>query len=170
MNPLRWSYRASFFVGFLICAALLGFALYAQYVWGMDPCPLCIFQRIGFIVMGIFFLLGALHSPSGAGRWFYTGFVLLGALFGLAVAGRHLWIQSLPPDQLPSCGPGLSYLLDAFPLSKMLKIVFTGSGECAKIQPILGLPMPFWTLLWYILLSVWAIRATLQCARPRLRL
>src|SRR5580698_252018 len=98
MNPLRWSYRASFFVGFLICAALLGFALYAQYVWGMDPCPLCIFQRIGFIVMGIFFLLGALHSPSGAGRWFYTGFVLWGALFGLAVAGRHLWIQSLPPD------------------------------------------------------------------------
>ena len=170
MNPFRWSYRASFFVGFLICAALLGFALYAEYVWGMEPCPLCIFQRIGFMVMGVFFLLGALHGPRAGGRWYYTGFVLLGALFGLAVAGRHLWIQSLPPDQLPSCGPNLGYMMDAFPFSKVLKMVFTGSGECAKIQPILGLPMPFWTLLWYILLSVWAIRATLQRAPQRLRL
>jgi protein dithiol:quinone oxidoreductase len=170
MNPLRWSYRISFFVGFLICAGLLGFALYAEHVWGLEPCPLCIFQRIGFMVMGAFFLLGALHAPRGGARWFYTGFVLLGALFGLAVAGRHLWIQSLPPDKLPSCGPNLGYMMDAFPFAKVLKMVFTGSGECAKIEPVLGLPMPLWTLLWYILLSVWAIRATLRRAAPRLRL
>src|SRR5215469_15229670 len=99
MNPFRWSYRTSFFLGFLICAGLLGFALYAEHVLGMEPCPLCIFQRVGFLFMAIFFLVGALHAPRSGGRWFYTGLVLLGALFGLAVAGRHLWTQSLPPDQ-----------------------------------------------------------------------
>jgi protein dithiol:quinone oxidoreductase len=170
MNPLRWSYRVSFFLGFLICVALLAFALYAEYELGMEPCPLCIFQRVGFMVMAASFLIGAIHAPRAGGRWFYTGLLLLGALFGIATAGRHLWIQSLPPDQLPSCGPNLGYMFDAFPLAKVLKMVFTGSGECAKVQPILGLPMPFWTLLWYILLSVWAIRATLQRAAPRLRL
>jgi protein dithiol:quinone oxidoreductase len=170
MNPFRWSYRVSFFVGFLICIALLAFALYAQYVLNMFPCPLCIFQRIGFVFMAAFFLAGAIHGPRAGGRWFYTGMVLLGALWGVAVASRHLWIQSLPADQVPSCGPGLGYLLDAFPFAKVLKIVFTGSGECAKIEPILGLPMPFWTLLWYILLSILAVRATLQRAKPRLRL
>lgn len=170
MNPLRWSYRASFFVGFLICAGLLGFALYAEYELGMEPCPLCIFQRIGFMFMAIFFLVGAIHAPRAGGRWFYSGLVLVGALFGIAVAGRHLWIQSLPPDQLPSCGPNLAYMFDAFPFAKALKLVFTGSGECAKVQPILGLPMPFWTLVWYIALALWAIRATLHRAAPRLRL
>lgn len=160
MNPLTWSYRARFLAGFLICAALLGFALYAQYGLGMFPCPLCVFQRIGFIVMGLFFLVGAIHGPRGGGRWVYTGGVLLGAVFGAVVAGRHLWIQSLPPDQVPSCGPGLGYLIGTFPFSQMLKMVFTGSGECAKVEPILGLPMPAWTLLWFIVLAAWALTAT----------
>ena len=160
MNPLRWSYRVCFAVGFLICVGLLGYALYAEHVLGMIPCPLCVFQRIAFVVMGIFFLLGALHAPRGGGRWFYTGGVLLGALGGVAVAGRHLWLQALPADQVPSCGPGLNYMLDAFPFAKVLKLVFTGSGECAKIEPVLGLPMPFWTLLWFVLLAVWALRAS----------
>ena len=170
MNPLHWSYRVNFLVGFLICVALLGFALYAEYQLGMTPCPLCIFQRIAFIFMGVFFLLGALHAPRGNVRWIYTGLVLIGALFGLAVAGRHLWIQSLPVDQIPACGPNLGYMMDAFPFAKVLKMVFTGSGECAKVEPILGLPMPFWTLLWFVLLSILAIRATLQRPTQRLRL
>ncbi|EIM00081.1 disulfide bond formation protein B [Rhodanobacter denitrificans] len=159
MNPFRWSYRVSFLVGFLVCAGLLGFALYAEYGLGMTPCPLCVFQRIAFLVMALFFLLGALHAPRGGGRWAYTGLVLAGAAGGIASAGRHLWLQTLPADQVPSCGPGLGYMLDAFPFSKMLKLVFTGSGECAKVEPILGLPMPTWTLLWYIALAVLAIVA-----------
>ena len=85
---------------------------------------------------------------------------MLGALFGIAVAGRHLWIQSLPADQVPLCGGDLSYMLDTFPFAKVLKLVFTGSGECAKVQPVLGLPMPAWTLLWFVLLAVWTVVAT----------
>jgi disulfide bond formation protein DsbB len=159
MNPLRWSYRFSFAVGFLVCAALMGFALYAEYAWEMTPCPLCIFQRVGFIVMGVFFLLGALHAPRGGLRWIYAAGVWLGAVFGIVVAGRHLWIQSLPADQIPSCGPPLDYMFSAFPFAKVLRMVFTGSGECAAVEPILGLPMPAWTLLWFVLLAVLTVVA-----------
>lgn len=163
MNPLRWSYRTIFLVGFLICAGLLAFALYAEYGLGMTPCPLCIFQRIAFLVMALFFLIGGLHAPRGRGRRVYAWGVLAGALGGAITAGRHLWLQSLPADQVPSCGPGLGYMLDAFPFSKMLKLVFTGSGECARVEPILGLPMPLWSLLWFIVLAgaaLWASRRT----------
>jgi protein dithiol:quinone oxidoreductase len=160
MNPFRWSYRVSFLVGFLICAGLLGFALYAQYQWGMNPCPLCIFQRIGFLAMAVFFLLGALHAPRGGARWVYSGGALLSAIFGIVWAGRHLWVQSLPSDQVPSCGPPLDYMFGAFPFARVIHLVFSGSGECAKVEPILGLPMPAWSLLWFVLLAVLTIVAT----------
>lgn len=166
MNPIRWSYRVSFLAGFLACAGLIGFALFAEYHWQMFPCPLCIFQRIGFIVMGLFFLLGALHAPRGRVRLVYAIGVWLGAVFGIVVAGRHLWIQSLPADQVPSCGPPLDYMFSAFPFSQVLKLVFTGSGECAKVEPILGLPMPAWSLLWFILLGVLAVLAVRRKVSP----
>lgn len=154
MNPFRWSYRVSFIAGFLACASLMGFALYAEYVWQMFPCPLCIFQRIGFIVMGVFFLLGALHAPRGGTRWIYAAGVWVGAAFGIAVAARHLWIQSLPADLVPSCGPPLDYMFSTFPFAKALRMVFTGSGECATVAPVFGLPMPAWTLLWFVVLAL----------------
>ncbi|MDF3980843.1 disulfide bond formation protein B [Luteibacter sp. PPL201] len=166
MNPRTWSFRTRYAAGFLVCAALMGFALYAQYVMYLDPCPLCIFQRIAVCFMGVFFLVGALHSPrTRAPRVVYASLVGLGGLWGIATAGRHLWLQSLPADQVPACGPGLGYLFDAFPFMKMLKLAFTGSGECAKIEPILGLPMPGWTLLWFVVLIVWAFVAVRRSVR-----
>lgn len=166
MNPLRWSFRTAFLAGFALCVALLAFALYAQYVWAMVPCPLCIFQRIGFMVMGVFFLLGGLHAPRTAARWVYVAGVWLGAAWGTVVAARHLWIQSLRADQVPSCGGNLGYLVDTFPLAKVLRLVFTGSGECAKVEPILGLPMPAWTLLWFLALAGLALIAARRAGRP----
>jgi disulfide bond formation protein DsbB len=160
MKSFRLSFRLSFVVGFLICIGLLCFALFAEFQWNLIPCPLCVFQRVAFIVMALFFLLGALHAPRGVGRWWYTGGALVGALVGIAVAGRQLWIQSLPADQVPSCGPPLDYMFSAFPFAKVLKLVFTGSGECAKVESILGLPMPAWALLWFVALAVLAIMAT----------
>lgn len=160
MKPFRLSYRFSFILGFLICIGLIAFALFAESHWNLVPCPLCIFQRVAFIVMALFFLLGALHAPRRAGRWWYTGGALAGAAAGIAVAGRHLWIQSLPAGKVPSCGPPLDYMFSTFPFAKVLKLVFTGSGECAKVEPILGLPMPAWALLWFVALAVLAIMAT----------
>ena len=158
MAPWHWPYRVAYLLGFVACAALLGYALFAEYRLGLMPCPLCVFQRIAFIWMGIWFLVGALHAPRGGGRQVYRVLVVLGAIAGVMVAARHLYLQSLPPDQVPACGPGLNYMLDAFPLSKVLKLVFTGSGECAVVNwRFLGMSMPFWTLVWYVLLGIWAL-------------
>jgi len=165
MNPRSWSYRTGFLLGFVACSGLLAFALYAQYALGMSPCPLCVLQRIAFLFMALFFLIGGVHAPGGSGRWVYTGLVGLGALGGIATAGRHLWLQSLPPDLVPSCGPGIGYLFDAFPLATMLHKVFTGSGECATVEPILGLPMPAWTLIWFITLAALAVAVSLRRSR-----
>ncbi|MEO8747296.1 MAG: disulfide bond formation protein B [Rhodanobacter sp.] len=162
MNPLAWSYRTSFLIGFVACVGLLAFALYAQYVLGMSPCPLCVLQRIAFLFMGLVFLLGGIHAPSGRARWVYAGLAAAGATCGIVIAGRHLWIQSLPPDLVPSCGPGIGYLFDAFPFATMLHKVFTGSGECAKLEPILGLPMPAWSLIWFVALGALAVVAAMR--------
>lgn len=165
MNPFAWSFRAQFLAGFLCCAALLGFALYVEHGMLMLPCPLCILQRIAFVVMGIFFLAGAVAGPRPAWlRMLNTALVGLGAAFGAGIAGWHVHMQHLPPDEVPSCGGmELSYMLDAFPLQTVIEKVFTGSGDCAKVDwSFLGLSMPTWTLFWFLGLGVGALWAGLR--------
>lgn len=135
--------------GFLVCSGMIAFALYEQFQLFLDPCPLCIFQRMAVIGLGLAFLLLAAHNPSpGWARRTYLGLFSLSMLAGITVAGRHVWLQHLPPDEVPSCGPGLGYMLDNFPLGDALKMVFTGSGECAEVHwSLLGLSMPAWVLI-----------------------
>lgn len=159
-NPLSWSFRAQFFAGVLVVAALMAYAFFEQYQMGVEPCPLCSFQRLAFIGMALFFLTGALHNPARSGRWVYGALVTICGIAGAGVAARHLYLQSLPASEVPACGPGLNYMLDAFPFSKVLDLVFTGSGECAEVNwRFLGLSMPAWTLLFFIALSFGAIWA-----------
>lgn len=140
----RWLFAA----GCALCAALLATALYFQHVMGLEPCPLCIFQRVFVIALGAVMLLAAIHNPARTGRRVYGALVLLFAGLGVVVAGRHVWLQSLPPEQVPACGPGLDYMLENFPLTQALALVFKGSGECAEVQwTFLGLSIPGWTLL-----------------------
>lgn len=139
--------RTLFFTGFLGCVALIGIALYMQHVVGLEPCPLCILQRVAVIGMGAVLLVAALHNPAGWGRRVYAGLTALVALFGLATAGRNVWLQHLPADRVPDCGPGLNYMLEVFPLSRTLEMVFKGSGECAEVQwTFLSLSIPEWML------------------------
>jgi disulfide bond formation protein DsbB len=143
------SRRVLNFAGFAICSGLMGFALFAQHVLLLDPCPLCVFQRVAVISIGIIFLVAALHNPAGAGRIVYSVLLAAAALAGATVAGRHAWLQQLPPDQVPSCGPGLDYMLETLPFTQVLSKVFRGSGECAEIVwQFLGLSMPAWVLVW----------------------
>ncbi len=164
MNPLNFSFRVQFALGAAICAGLVGYALYAQHVLGLEPCPLCIFQRLAFMALGAVFLVGALHAPSGrAGRAIYAVLAALAAGVGMGVAGRHVWLQSLPPDQVPACGPGLDYMLEAFPFWDVLARVFRGSGECAEVDWLfLGLSMPAWNLIVYGLFAAGALWAGLR--------
>lgn len=163
MNPLNWSFRQLCLLGLLCCLGLLGYALYAQHRMFLDPCPLCILQRIAFMVMALGFLGGVLLGGGRLGRWSALVVGVLGAGAGVAIAGRHVWLQSLPADQVPACGPGLDYMLNAFPLRDVLAKVFQGSGECAKIDwSFLGISMPGWTLIWYVLLAALLVFACLS--------
>ncbi len=158
MNPFRWSFRAQYALGVAICAALYGYALYVQFQLGIEPCPLCIFQRVALIGVAVFFFFGALHGPKVWGRKVYGVLVALAGFAGAGIAARHIWLQHLPKGQVPDCGPGLAYMLDAFPLSKTVKMVFTGSGECAEVNwTFLGLSMPVWTLICFVGLAIAAL-------------
>jgi disulfide bond formation protein DsbB len=132
----------------------MGYALFAEHVLGLEACPLCIFQRMAFIGLGLVFLVAGLHSPAGAMARVYAVLGAVVAAVGAVIAGRHVYIQSLPADQVPACGPGLDYIMDAFPLLDALELVFTGSGECAEVSwSFLGLSMPGWTFIWYVVLG-----------------
>lgn len=151
--------RMQFLLGALIAAGLIAFALYLQRHLGEDPCPLCIFQRVAVISAGLFFLLGALigHSPMGARV--ASSCIAISSAIGGAIALRQIWIQHLPEDQIPECGPGLNYLLDSFPLDDVVRKVLQGSGECAHVGwTLLGLSIPEWTLLWFLVFILWAWR------------
>ena len=153
------------FVGFALCAALIGYALYSQFYQGLEPCPLCIFQRLGLALTGLLFLLAALHHPRGAGRTVYAVLIALAALVTAAVAARHVYVQHLPPGSLPSCGAPLSILLKFTPLWDLIKKVLTGSGECGVVNwRFLGLAMPTWVLLWSLALGALGLRANLRRA------
>ena len=156
------SFRALFFLGFLACLVGLAFALYLQHFHGLEPCPMCIFQRVAMAGAGLMFLLGALHNPPGGGRWVYAGLADLCATAGAFIAGRHVWLQSLPEDQVPACGPTLDYLLELLPVMEVIQMVLKGDGNCAKIDAaLLGLSLPAWTLIAFIGLGTWAILAVL---------
>lgn len=160
INPLRASFRTQFALGLLACAALLGYAFHTQFrdVNPLDPCPLCIFQRIAFFALGAVFLLGALHGPAKAAwRRLYGVLALVAAGAGIAVAARHVWITHLPADQVPSCGAPFEFMRQMMGPLELVQKVMTGSGECAKVDwTFLGLSMPAWSLLWLIVLAGWA--------------
>lgn len=164
MSLSRYSFRSLFLLGFAACIGLLGYAVYLQLHAGLEPCPLCIFQRVAFAAIGLVFLVGGLHAPvSAAGRRGYGVLALLASLLGIAVAGNHVRLQHLPPDQVPSCGPGLDYMLEAMPITGVIRKVMTGSGECANVDwSFLGLSMPAWSLAWFVLLAAWAAYAAFR--------
>ena len=157
-------------LGFLACVGLLAYAYYAQAVLHLEPCPLCIFQRIGIFVLGVIFLVAAWHDPQAFGRRVYAVLVTLAALAAAGVAARHLYIQSLPPDAVPACGASLDFMLKVFSLSEVLVKVLTGSGECAKITwEFLGLAMPGWVLISALLLGAWGLWTNVRRQPPVLR-
>ncbi|WP_130803913.1 disulfide bond formation protein B [Acinetobacter ihumii] len=160
---MQWrSYR--FISGLLVLASIVGmsFALYLEHFQGLEPCPLCVFQRLGLIAMGVFALIAFIHNPvSNVMKRVYALLSTLGILWSVGVAARHVWLQTLPPDQVPSCGPGLDYLLDALPLKTVLHQVLSGSGECAVVDwTFLGQSLPVWSLAFFsvlLLICLWQL-------------
>lgn len=173
LSALIRNRRYGNFLGFLICAALIAYALYAQYGLNLEPCPLCIFQRVAVIAVGVLFLLAALHNPGRSGASVYGVLLILAAAAGAAIATRHVWIQAQPSGSVAACGASLDYMLDILPLAQVITKVLTGSGECANVDwRFLGLSMPWWTLFAFVLLGAWNVWTNLiapattpSCAR-----
>lgn len=160
------SSRSINIAGFIACAGLLAYALYSQFHGRLDPCPLCILQRVGILLVGIGFLGAAVHDPRGRGRYGYAVAIGLAALATAGVAARHVYVQHLPPGSLPSCGAPLGTLLKFMPLWEVLRKVLTGSGECGEVNwRFLGLAMPAWVLLWAILLGALGLAANARGTR-----
>lgn len=152
------SRRTANALGLAACAALMAYALYAQYGLDLAPCPLCIFQRIAVIATGALFLLAALHDPGRLGARVYGALIAVAALLGIAICARHIWIQAQPPGTVAACGADLDYLLDIMPVTDVVTKVLTGSGECGKIDwQLLGLSMPWWVAIALGTLAVWAL-------------
>ncbi len=150
-------------LAFAACAGLMAYALYAQYQLFLEPCPLCVFQRMAVIGMGIVFLIAGIHNSPGWSSRVYAALIGLISSAGAVVAGRHVWLQQLPADQVPTCGPGFNYIMDSFPLAEALGMIFKGSGECADIDWVfLGLSMPAWTLVWIVGLGGFGILTNLR--------
>jgi len=142
-------------------AAMLFARVYLEEVLGLPPCPLCMSQRVFVTLWGGIALLAALHNPAGWGRRVYASLCALAALAGAGVAIRHVWIQHLPPDQVPACGPSLEYMLETLPFSETLSLVLMGDGNCADIQwTFLGLSIPEQTLIMAVavmLVCLWQV-------------
>ena len=155
----RWLYLAGAFV----VAVMFASALYLQYVLRQEPCPLCMVQRVIFIAIGIVFFIAALHNPKRIAARVYSGLIVLLSLTGVAVASRHIWIQHLPKDQVPACGPGLDFMLKNFPMADVWQELMHGSGECAaKGWTFLTLGIPEWSLVSYLALGIWAVLLMLR--------
>lgn len=156
LNP-----RLGYALGFLVCAGLIGYALYLQHYEYQNPCPLCILQRMVYTTLMTVFLAAALHGPGRTGARIYGALLLATAAVGAAIAIRHVWLQNLPKDQVPECGPGLEYMLDRFPLTQALGKILAGSGECAEAGwSLMGLTIAGWSLVWFVLLGVLAVYLT----------
>lgn len=153
--------RQTYGLAVLSVIGLMAYGLYSQYILGLEPCPLCMTQRFFYTLLGVVALLAVIHNPDKMGHKLYAILIIFSALGGVASAGRQVWLQHLPSDQVPACGPDLAYRLEVFPISEVLQALIVGDGHCAEVVwNFLGLSMAQWSLLWFIgffMVGIWQL-------------
>jgi protein dithiol:quinone oxidoreductase len=151
--------RTPYLLIFLACVGLLGFAYYAQFVLELEPCPLCMLQRFGFMIMAVSVLAAAIHNPTAWGKWLYALPFFGGAIWGMITAGRHVRLQGQEPDLMGGCGADWVVMVDMeWSWGDRIREAFTASGDCTEIDwSFLGLSMPGWTLVWYVALTAFML-------------
>jgi len=157
--------------GAAACLGMLAFAYYTQEFLNLEPCPLCMFQRMAVFALALVFLVAGLHNPRGrGGAWTYTGLIALAGLTAIGVAARHVYIQSQPPGSIPACGAPLEVLFKMFhPWQVVMKVLHAG-GECAVVNwTFLGLSMPAWVLICVLILGGVGVSANIPRRTPALR-
>ena len=157
------TFRSACIIAAVLCAGLLGFGFFLQSVIDLHPCPLCLVQRGFYFGMLGVFIVGAIHAPRGAGVKVYGVLALLSGIGGIITAGRQVWLQHLPADKVPECGPDLYYMIENFPLAHTIANLFKGSGECAVVDwTFVGLSIAEWSLVWFVLLCVGCVWTVLR--------
>ncbi len=150
MNP-----RLIHLTFFVICSCLLGYGYYLQYVEYLEPCPLCMVQRVAFLAIALTALISAIHGPQFLGIRIYSGLLVFFSTFGGAIASRQIWLQHLPKDQIPECGPGLSFMLETAPFLDVVKTLIIGTGDCAEVVwTFLGFSIPEWALVMFVSICI----------------
>ncbi len=159
MNNSFSSIRPTMFFGFLITLGMIGTALFFQYYMELDPCPLCIVQRVIVLMLAVVFLLAFIQGPKSWGRRVYGFLLMLVSLTGLGVSGRHIWLQHLPKDQIPECGPGLEFWMNNLPATEVFEKLFKGTGECAEVVwSLFGLSIPEMTFIAFSLFFIYSLK------------
>ena len=157
MNITRPFYLALF----VVCVSLLGFGLYLEHAQGIEPCPLCAFQRMCYIAISLIALASIIHNPSCWMRYIYSSLTLVASLIGVGIAGRQVWLQHLPPELVPECGPGLEYMMEVFPFADAMKMILSGSGECAEVHwTFLSFSIAEWSLVCFSLIVISTLLVT----------
>ena len=153
------SLRKTFLAGFLLTIAMMLVAFFMQYYMELEPCPLCSSQRAVVIALGIVFLVAFIHNPSSWGKRVYGLILTALSMLALAIAGRHTWLQHLPEDKIPECGPGLDFWISHLPAIDVIQKIFQGSGECAEVVfNFLGLSIPEWSVIAFIPLFIYSLK------------
>ena len=163
MKIRQLSTRQIYLIIFLVVGGLIGYAAYSIKILGLEPCPLCITQQFFYSIVGITAFIAFNHNPVSKISRFYAVIISLASSAGIWVAGRQVWLQSLPEDEVPLCGPPLEYILEVFPFGDLLSALFMGDGNCAEIPwQFLGLSMAGWSLIWFALFLVLSILVILK--------
>lgn len=147
--------RLTNLVIFIGCVGLILTALGFQEILGLHPCALCITQRIFVVAVGLVALAACLHNPAALGRRLYAGIGIIAAAIGAGFSARHMYLQGLSPEEMPSCGPGLEYMFENFPVTQAFELLLRGDGHCGDIVwQLLGLSMPAWVLIAFVGLAI----------------
>lgn len=151
--------------GFIITILAMGFAFFLEYIVELAPCNLCMLQRATMVTLGIIFLIAFLHNPGNIGSRIYAVITTLFAGAGIGLAWRHIWLQNLPPEAIPSCGPDFSYMMEEFPITETIIMILEGSGDCAAVSwRLFGLSIPQQLLFLFVAFTIMTL---FQVFRPK---
>ena len=149
------SYRLLYMLGFFYCAGVIAIAYLLEHIYQLEPCSLCLLQRLVIATVGILFMLGTIINCKNILGYFFSSLLFIVNSCGIFLAGRQVWLQSLPADLVPSCSAGIVRLMEVYPLFKALSMVISGTGDCAKIEfKLFGLSIAALSLINFILRAI----------------
>jgi disulfide bond formation protein DsbB len=165
--------RSLFFMVFVAGALALGVSYYLEYAVGLQPCGMCLLQRICLALLTGICLGAAVHGPSHFASLMYWLLGLLCSLAGTVTAWRHVLLQSAPAHELSDCSASVFDLFVSAPWAYVVQQLFNGTVDCEPISwSLFDLSLPEWSLLFFVATTILSVQQLLRlawiaCRRPR---